>query len=144
MVYCYTVPRGPVAAMFKSPGPKYGLPTLLGQPNHDPRSVHARGPAYPFGLKLSTQQKSLGPGPAYWLNPKMQIKGPEYAPSYSLASRHLTKESVRSPGPAAYSRDDRASAARPPAYTFGVKHRTTNKDFIPGTRLLLLLLLLLP
>ena len=49
--YNYTKPRGPVAAMYSSPGPCYALPGLVGQPNHDPRSVHNKGPSYPFGIR---------------------------------------------------------------------------------------------
>lgn len=50
MVYNYTIPRGPIAPMFSSPGPAYKLPGLVGQPGHDPRSVHEKKPAYPFGM----------------------------------------------------------------------------------------------
>ena len=49
--YNYTKPRGPVAAMYGSPGPCYALPGLVGQPNHDPRSVHNMAPSYPFGIR---------------------------------------------------------------------------------------------
>lgn len=42
-MYDYTRPRGPIAAMYSSPGPCYGLPGLVGQREHDPRSVHFKG-----------------------------------------------------------------------------------------------------
>jgi len=39
MVYEYTKPRMPIAAMYASPGPCYGLPSLVGRTvcNGDPR-----------------------------------------------------------------------------------------------------------
>ena len=46
-----TKPRVPIAATYASPGPIYGLPTLVGRKKHDPRSVHACAPAHVFGLK---------------------------------------------------------------------------------------------
>lgn len=49
--FVYTRPRGPIAAMYNSPGPCYSLPTLVGQPNHDFRSVHVKKPAWVFGIR---------------------------------------------------------------------------------------------
>lgn len=46
-----TKPRGPIAAMYNSPGPCYALPTLVGQPGHDFRSVHNKKPAWVFGIR---------------------------------------------------------------------------------------------
>ena len=67
MVYNYTIPRGPIAAMYTSPGPCYGLPGLCGhiQQTHDPRSVHLKKPAYTFGLKPPLKDSSCSPGPKY-------------------------------------------------------------------------------
>lgn len=121
--------------MSTSSGPAaYFLPSLVGHSNHDPRSVHVRGPAYQFGLKLGTAEKRFGPGPGqYHINPNVQINGLEYGPSYSLAMRLGTKDKFRSPGPAAYYRDNHFVANRPAAYTFGVKHRADTQQNIPGS-----------
>lgn len=54
-----TRPRAPIAAMYSSPGPKYMLPTLVGQPHHDYRSVHVKKPAWPFGIRYKTSQVSV-------------------------------------------------------------------------------------
>ena len=73
--YNYTVPRGPIAAMYSSPGPCYGLPGMCGflQQPHDPRSVHTRKPAYTFGLKPPLKTPSVGPGPKYKPDPKVGV-----------------------------------------------------------------------
>ena len=76
MVYNYTIPRAPIAAMYSSPGPCYNLPGLTGhivQP-HDPRSVHDKKPAYTFGLKTSQNLKDHSPGPKYFPNAKVYYK----------------------------------------------------------------------
>jgi hypothetical protein len=65
MVYNYTKPRGPIAAMYSSPGPCYGLPGLVGQKTHDPRSLHNKGPAYPFGVRHGKFKDDCSPGPCY-------------------------------------------------------------------------------
>ena len=38
-----TRPRGPIAAMYASPGPAYGLPPLTGYNDHDARSGKRKG-----------------------------------------------------------------------------------------------------
>uniref|UniRef100_A0A8B9UQJ6 ODF3A protein n=1 Tax=Anas zonorhyncha TaxID=75864 RepID=A0A8B9UQJ6_9AVES len=60
-------PRGPIAALYSSPGPKYGLPTNVGYRLHDP-SRH-RAPAYSFGARLAggtggSPQPSPSPSPS--------------------------------------------------------------------------------
>ena len=49
--YVPTRPRCPIAAMYNSPGPCYSLPGLVGQPQHDTRSVHRKYPAWAFGIR---------------------------------------------------------------------------------------------
>ena len=62
MVYKYTKPRGPLAATYSSPGPCYGLPGLVGQQHHDPRSLYCRGPAFVFGTRHSGLTADSSPG----------------------------------------------------------------------------------
>jgi len=71
MVYWYTKPRGPVAAMFTGPGPSYGLPGLTGRSNHDPCSRFVKAPAYHFGSRSLGDEQTAGPGPCYLPQPKV-------------------------------------------------------------------------
>ena len=71
MVYEYTKPRGPVAAMFTGPGPSYGLPGLTGRSNHDPCSRFVKAPAFHFGSRSLGNEQSAGPGPCYMPQPKV-------------------------------------------------------------------------
>lgn len=86
--------RGPIAAEYSSPGPCYGLPTLMGQPGHDVRSVHNRGPAFPFGTKRAKFSDDCSPGPKYHPNDVLGVSskvfrdGKDGTPHYSLSSRH--------------------------------------------------------
>lgn len=71
MVYEYTIPRVPTAAMYTSPGPAYQLPALVGDVRHDPRSVHYKYPSYSFGIRHGNFKDSFSPGPCYYPNPKV-------------------------------------------------------------------------
>ena len=88
MVYNYTKPRGPVAAMYSSPGPCYALPGLVGQIGHDPRSVHFKGPAYAFGIRHGKFSDDCSPGPCYFPDAKIYRDGRDGTPHYSLYGRH--------------------------------------------------------
>ena len=102
MVYTPTVPRGPISAMYSTPGPAYGLPGLMGQRDHDPRSVHNRGPSYSFGLKSGKFKDECSPGPTYYPNPRITRSGRDGTPAYSLYSRHADKNNSKTPGPGEY------------------------------------------
>lgn len=80
--------RGPIAAEYSSPGPCYALPGLIGQPGHDTRSVHHKGPAYPFGLKRAKFTDECSPGPKYQPENKIFKDGKDGTPHYSLSSRN--------------------------------------------------------
>ena len=69
--YNYTRPRQPIAAMFSSPGPCYGLPSLVGQQNHDIRSVHQKYPAWNFGIRHGKFRDDCSPGPCYFPDSKI-------------------------------------------------------------------------
>uniref|UniRef100_A0A493TGX9 Outer dense fiber of sperm tails 3B n=1 Tax=Anas platyrhynchos platyrhynchos TaxID=8840 RepID=A0A493TGX9_ANAPP len=91
-------PRGPIAALYSSPGPKYGLPTNVGYRLHDP-SRH-RAPAYSFGARLAQHPDDRSPGPAYMLPPRTTAKGKDGTPAYSIYGRPRDLEPFRTPGPA--------------------------------------------
>ena len=132
--YPYTKPRGPVAAMFGSPGPCYGLPGLVGQPRHDPRSVHYRGPAYPFGLKHGKFSDDCSPGPAYLPTSKTYRDGKDGTPHYSLYSRPKDQASFTTPGPGAYKPETTGPATKPsaPKYSMAARTKSRGLDSTPG------------
>ena len=136
MVYQPTVPRGPISAMYSTPGPAYGLPGLTGVKEHDPRSVHNRGPAYSFGLKGGKFKDECSPGPAYYPNPKITREGRDGTPAYSLYSRHADKNNSLTPGPGKYKPEDKRvmenAFQKPPAYSFGLKHKYRGSDNTPA------------
>lgn len=134
MVYNYTKPRGPIAAMYSSPGPCYGLPSLVGQPGHDPRSSHARGPAYPFGVRHGALTDDCSPGPTYLPDSKIFRNGKDGTPQYSLYGRPRDLQGMQTPGPGAYAPESTGPNGKrmPPAYTFGTRHADRSTDKTPG------------
>jgi hypothetical protein len=134
MVYNYTKPRGPIAAMYSSPGPCYGLPGLVGQNQHDPRSVHNRGASYSFGIRHGKWRDDSSPGPCYLPNAKIYRDGMDGTPHYSLYGRQRGTTSFKTPGPGAYTPEKSGPSAmyRPPAYSFGTRHRHRRTDNSPA------------
>ncbi|XP_021369338.1 outer dense fiber protein 3-like [Mizuhopecten yessoensis] len=134
MVYNYTKPRGPIAAMYSSPGPCYGLPGLVGQKFHDPRSLHNKGPAYPFGIRHGKFRDDCSPGPCYLLNPKVYKDGTDGTPSYSLYGRKKDLSVFKVPGPGAYSPEKAGPTShhRHPAHSFGTRHQNRKTDNTPA------------
>lgn len=134
MVYNYTKPRGPIAAMYSSPGPCYALPGLVGQKTHDPRSEHNKGPAYPFGIRHGKFKDDCSPGPCYYPSPKYSRNGPDGTPHYSLYSRQKDAQMFRAPGPGAYSPEQAGQSThyKHPSYIFGIRHRHRRTDNTPA------------
>ncbi|XP_046578896.1 outer dense fiber protein 3-like [Haliotis rubra] len=134
MVYNYTKPRGPIAAMYSSPGPCYGLPNLIGQSTHDPRSSHSKYPAYSFGIRHGKFRDDCSPGPCYYPDTKVYRDGQDGTPHYSLYSRQKDSTSFMTPGPGAYSPQHTGPTAkfRHPAYSFGMRQRHRRTDNTPA------------
>jgi hypothetical protein len=134
MVYNYTKPRGPIAAMYSSPGPCYALPGLVGQPRHDPRSVHERRPAYQFGIKHGKLQDDCSPGPCHLPNAKVYRDGNDGTPHYSLYARTKDLAAFNVPGAGAYSPEKTGQQGhfRHPAYSFGSRTRSRKQDNTPA------------
>lgn len=134
MVYNYTKPRGPIAAQYSSPGPCYGLPGLTGQNTHDPRNVHRKGPAYPFGVRHGKYSDDCSPGPCYALNSKVTKHGNDGTPHYSLYSRNKDLTQHKNPGPGTYSPEHAGQTTyyRSPTYCFGTRHRHRKNDNNPA------------
>lgn len=138
MVLNFTVPRRPVAASYDGPGPCYGLPGLLGQAGHDPRSAYAKAPAYHIiGRPTHRSDEGLGPGPCYMPQPKVYRNGREVTPHCRIINRKPEQNQAIGPGPAAYapvSCDVISTYSRPPAYTIprSKSPSKTPKDVTPG------------
>ncbi|KAL3884126.1 hypothetical protein ACJMK2_030348 [Sinanodonta woodiana] len=134
MVYNYTKPRGPIAAMYSSPGPCYALPGLVGQKTHDPRSVHTKQPAFPFGIRHGKFADDCSPGPRYLPDSKILRDGKDGTPHYSLYSRPKDGTQFKTPGPGSYSPEHSGPTAqfRHPQYSFGIRHRNRRTDNTPA------------
>ena len=129
------------------PGPgRYTLPNLTGVRGHDfTKKVQ---PAYSFGTKLATSckkqeqtimsllsfsfflffivfRKTIGPGPAHFVDPSQTRHGKDGTPHYSLYSRHKELEPFKTPGPAAYSPEKHPDphTVRGPTHIMGIRTR---------------------
>lgn len=132
-----TVPRGPISAMYSTPGPAYGLPGLTGNSTqHDPRSVHRQAPSYSFGLKNGKFKQDSSPGPVYFPNARVTRVGKDGTPSYSLYSRHSQKNTFNTPGAGTYVPESnqvmRSVYNKMPAYTFGTKQNVRSNLNTPA------------
>ncbi|XP_074757768.1 ciliary microtubule associated protein 1B [Athene noctua] len=125
-------PRGPIAALYGSPGPKYGLPTSVGYRLHDPS--RSRAPAYSFGVRVGGRQDERSPGPVYLLPPRTTAKGKDGTPAYSIYSRPPDLTPFRTPGPGCYSPERAGGLAFPsaPACTLGSRTRHGTVHQTPG------------
>ncbi|XP_059582294.1 uncharacterized protein LOC132250110 [Alligator mississippiensis] len=90
-------PRGPIAALYSSPGPKYGLPTDVDYQLQD--ASRFRAPACSFGLRRLQQEDDCSPGPAYMLFAKTTMRGKDGTPAYSIHGRPRDLQSFCTPGP---------------------------------------------
>ncbi|KAL3312632.1 Outer dense fiber protein 3 [Cichlidogyrus casuarinus] len=134
MVYNYTKPRGPIAAMYSSPGPCYNLPGLVGYGTHDPRSVHGRNPQWSFGVRHGQMGNDCSPGPCYLPDSKIYRNGKDGTPHYSLYSRTTDGKLFGVPGPGAYKPETTIPYVfdKAPQYSFGLRHRNRKSDDVPG------------
>lgn len=132
-----TVPRGPIGAQYTTPGPAYGLPGLTGFHEHDPRSVHNKGPSFSFGLKSGKFKNECSPGPAHFPNSRITRHGKDGTYSYSLYSRHSDKQNSITPGAGTYKPEDQkvmeAAYHKMPHYTFGSKLKHRGSDNTPAS-----------
>uniref|UniRef100_A0A8C1MET6 Tripartite motif containing 35-30 n=1 Tax=Cyprinus carpio TaxID=7962 RepID=A0A8C1MET6_CYPCA len=90
-------PRGPIAAMYNSPGPTYALPGATGMNNHDPRMQ--KGPAFSFGTRHRGLQANSSPGPGYLVPSNITRVGRDGTPAYSVYGRPKDIQPFQTPGP---------------------------------------------
>ncbi|XP_038612793.1 outer dense fiber protein 3B isoform X2 [Tachyglossus aculeatus] len=125
-------PRGPIAALYGSPGPKYLLPPSTGHPLHDP--TRARAPAFSFGWRLPPRDQPRSPGPAYLLPARLTVRGRDGAAAFSIHGRPRAPPTFRTPGPGSYSPERAAPFAypRPPGHSMAARTRDFQTDQTPG------------
>jgi len=116
-------PRGPIGAHFKSPGPKYSLPSTVGREKHDGRKKQA--PAFSFGTRHAKFSSDCSPGPgAYSIVPSTTRRGGDGTPKYSLYGRHKELPTFSTPGPGQYSPEQAGKSAYYSAPTYSLSGRT--------------------
>ncbi|XP_061869886.1 ciliary microtubule associated protein 1A-like [Colius striatus] len=122
-------PRGPIAALYRGPGPKYMLPTNVGFQQHD--LSRSRAPAYSFGLRLEEQRRDRSPGPVYLPPPGTGKASP---PAFSIHSRPRDLPLPRLPGPGSYSPERANRLAFPTAPAYTLHDRTKHSSILqtPG------------
>lgn len=116
-------PRGAIGAHFKSPGPKYSLPSTIGMDGHDGRKKQA--PAHSFGMRHAKFSSDVSPGPgAYAISSSTTRKGTDGTPKYSLYGRHKSISIFSTPGPGAYFPEKSGKSAYYCAPTYSLSGRT--------------------
>ncbi|XP_070687370.1 ciliary microtubule associated protein 1B [Pempheris klunzingeri] len=94
-------PRGTIAALYGSPGPKYALPGLTGISKHDPTKYKA--PMFSFGTRHDLASADCSPGPRYLIPSNITRGGRDGTPAFSLHSRPKEPRLFQVPGPGKYS-----------------------------------------
>ncbi|KAK1166932.1 outer dense fiber protein 3-like [Acipenser oxyrinchus oxyrinchus] len=124
--------RGPIAAFYNSPGPKYALPGATGIQFHDPRKYKA--PAFSFGTRHCSYSTDCSPGPGYLVQPNITRTGKDGTPIYSLYGRPKDLNLFRTPGPGQYSpeKSGRSAHYSAPAYSLSARSKGFRNDQTPG------------
>ncbi|XP_078663482.1 ciliary microtubule associated protein 1A-like isoform X1 [Branchiostoma floridae x Branchiostoma belcheri] len=135
-----TRPRGPIAAMYHSPGPKYMVPGSTGHTQtfatgakkHDPTRKLA--PAYSFGVRHNKYSNDCSPGPGYLVPSNILRQGKDGTPHYSLYSRPKDITMFSTPGPGAYApeKSGRSASRTAPAYSLSSRTRGFKFDNTPA------------
>ncbi|KAF7698887.1 outer dense fiber protein 3-B-like [Silurus meridionalis] len=125
-------PKGPIAAMYKSPGPKYALPACIGSNDHDPRKWKA--PAYSFGVRHQEPIETCSPGPCYLIPSNITKTGRNGSPAFSIYGRAKDPEAFKTPGPGTYEPEKAALKTLPsaPAFTMSPRTKIIRSDQTPG------------
>ncbi|XP_028916788.1 outer dense fiber protein 3 [Ornithorhynchus anatinus] len=123
-------PRGPIMALYTSPGPKYMIQGATGFWKHHPGKD--RAPAYSFRGAPMPLAKISSPGP-YYIQPNIQKTGKVLSPAYSMCKRYEAKTTV-TPGPGDYyaERANRYVFKCPPSQTIALRGKSFQVDNTPG------------
>ncbi|KAF7643426.1 hypothetical protein LDENG_00239770 [Lucifuga dentata] len=124
--------RGPIAAHYSSPGPKYALPGLTGINNHDPSKFKA--PEYSFGIRHSQSRADASPGPRYLVPYNITRVGRDGTPAFSLYSRSNVPGLFKGPGPGHYSPEhsEKSVFFSAPAYSLSGRSKEFRSNQTPG------------
>ncbi|EHB03473.1 Outer dense fiber protein 3B [Heterocephalus glaber] len=118
------LPRGPIAALYNGPGPKYKLPPNTGRGGAGPWKQPGEGDSGGSGregtrLTLGAPPRlpptRCGPGPRPPVPPRLTVRGPDSAPAYSIQGRLRHSAPFRTPGPGRYFPERAGNATYPSA-----------------------------
>ncbi|XP_017261243.1 outer dense fiber protein 3-B [Kryptolebias marmoratus] len=125
-------PRGPIAALYGSPGPKYALPGLMGISQHDPTKCKA--PVFSFGARHKEANTNCSPGPRYLIPSNITRQGRNGTPAFSIHGRPKQPQSFRAPGPGQYSTEHsgKMTLRSAPAYSLSGRRRDGVTNQTPG------------
>ncbi|NXQ80561.1 ODF3A protein, partial [Nyctibius grandis] len=93
-------PRGPIAAQFTSPGPKYSIPGTTGYLAHSP--IKTKAPVCIFRGDKHPMAENCSPGPRYYVQPSITRTGKYEAPAQYICGRPNVKMTKITPGPSEY------------------------------------------
>ncbi|XP_038155878.1 outer dense fiber protein 3-B isoform X1 [Cyprinodon tularosa] len=135
-------PRGPIAALYGSPGPKYALPGLIGASQHDPTKYKA--PMFSFGARREEVITNCSPGPRYQIPQNITRKGKSGTPAFSLLGRPKQLQLSIVPGPGQQSkfkiltgqyspeRSGKITTRSAPAYSLSGRRKDRSNSQTPG------------
>ncbi|KAF3688917.1 Outer dense fiber protein 3-B [Channa argus] len=125
-------PRGPIAAQYSSPGPKYALPALTGTSQHDP--TKSKAPMFSFGIRYNYSSSNCSPGPRYLIPSNITREGQDGTPAFSLHSRPKEPKYFQAPGPGHYSPESSGKSVfhSAPAYSLSGRSKYVSINKTPG------------
>nr|KAF6398520.1 outer dense fiber of sperm tails 3 [Molossus molossus] len=124
-------PRGPIMALYSSPGPKYLIPPTTGDyfPEKSTKYVFDSAPSHSISARTKTFRVDSTPGPAAYMLPV--VMGPHAVgkvsqPSFSIKGRSklggFSDDLHKTPGPAAYHQSNmQVTKLRAPQYTIAAR-----------------------
>ena len=116
-------PRQAISNMKESPGPKYCLPSTLGNRNHD--GGKKKAPSFSFGTRHAKFSAPCSPGPsAYVVDPNITRHGGNGTPKYSLHKQFPPIPKFSTPGPGHDSPEKAGPTAYPSAPTYSLSSRS--------------------
>jgi len=132
MTYDKTVPRRPIAAMHKGPGPVYQLQPVVGFEEHC--NTKRRLPAYSMAGRGKQFQDDCSPGPKYAIEKGFTRSGPDGCPKVGVSGRHKDLTSFQTPSPDKYCTDPSARQVFhcPPSYSLSVRTKQSKTDNNPA------------
>nr|XP_015820169.2 outer dense fiber protein 3-B isoform X1 [Nothobranchius furzeri] len=126
-------PRGPIAALYGSPGPKYALSGLTGSFQHDPTKPKA--PMFSFGGRHQEIKTDCSPGPGYLYIPSnITTNGRNDKPAFSIQWRKKQPKWSEVPGPGEYcpEKSEKMTFRSAPAYSLHSRRRDVVTSHTPG------------